>query len=83
MTIRVRQPLLIYVLLRSRLNAKISLSFKRDFENDRSKLRILADSRLENQRIWRFVLNSTINERTFVDIAVTELCNGMYVQLSL
>ena len=48
------------LLLRSQLNAKISLSFKRDFENDQSKLRILVDSRLENQRIWRFVLNSTI-----------------------
>ena len=49
-----------YVLLRSRLNEKISLSFKRDFEKDHSKLRILVDSRLENQRIWRFVMNSTI-----------------------
>ena len=48
------------ILLRSQLNAKISLSFKRDFENDHSKLRILVDSRLENQRTWRFVLNSTI-----------------------
>ena len=48
------------ILLRSQLNAKISLSFKRDFENDHSKLRILVDSRLENQRIWRFVLTSTI-----------------------
>ena len=47
-------------LLRSQLNAKISLSFKRDFENDHSKLRILVDSRLENQRIWRFVSISTI-----------------------
>ena len=33
--------------------------FKRDFEIDHSKLRILVDSRLENQRIWRFVLIST------------------------
>ena len=49
------------VLLRSQLNAKISLSFKRDFENDHSKLRILVDSCLENQRIWRFVLISTIS----------------------
>ena len=51
------------VLLRSQLNAKITLSFKRDFENDHSKLRILFNSRLENHRIWRFVLISTI--RTF------------------
>ena len=49
------------ILLWSQLNAKISLSFKRDFENDHTKLRILVDSRLENQRIWLFVLNSTIN----------------------
>ena len=34
---------------------------KENFENDHSKLRILVDSRLENQRIWRFVLTSTIN----------------------
>ena len=47
-------------LLRSQLNAKISLSFKRDLENNHSKLRILVDSRLENHRIWRFVLTSTI-----------------------
>ena len=33
------------VLLRSQLNAKISLSFKRDFENDHSKLRILEKSK--------------------------------------
>ena len=38
-------------LLRSQINAKISLSFKRDFENDHSKQRILVDSRLENQRM--------------------------------
>ena len=44
----------------SNINAKISLSFKRDFENDQSKLRILDDSRIENQWIWRFVLTSTI-----------------------
>ena len=48
------------VALRSQLNAKISLSFTRYFENDHSRLRILVDSRLENQRIWRFVLNSII-----------------------
>ena len=42
------------VLLRSQLNAKISLSFQRDSENDQSKLRILVDSRLENQRIQRY-----------------------------
>ena len=48
------------LLLRSQLDAIISLSFKRDFENDHSKLRTLVDSRLENQRIWRFVLTSTI-----------------------
>ena len=40
---------------------KISLSFKGDFENDRSKLRILVDSRLENQRMRSFVLTSTIH----------------------
>ena len=56
-----RPPLHAHILLRPRLNAKISLSFKRDFENDHSKLRILVDSRLENQRIWRFVLKSTIS----------------------
>ena len=39
------------MLLWSQLNAKISLSFKRDFGNDHSKLRILVDSRLKNQRI--------------------------------
>ena len=48
------------LLLRSQLNARISLSFKRNFENDQSKLRILVDSCLENQRTWLFVLNSTI-----------------------
>ena len=47
-------------LLLSQLNAKISLSFKRDIENDHSKLRILVDFRLENQLIWCFVLTSTI-----------------------
>ena len=50
----------LFLLLRSQVNAKISLSFKRDFENDHSKLRKLVDSRLENQRIWRFDLTSTI-----------------------
>ena len=50
------------ILLRSQLNAKIYLSFKRDFENDNSQLRILVDSRLENQRIWHFVLISTIGK---------------------
>ena len=44
--------------------AKISFSFKRDFEYDYSKLRILVDSRLENQRIWRFVLISTISQQS-------------------
>ena len=58
----------VIVLLRSQLNTKISLSFKRDFENDHSKLRILVDSRLENQRIWRFVLTSTITIVTLVTI---------------
>ena len=51
---------ILLILLRSQLNAIIYLSFKRYFENDHSKLRILVDSRLENQRIWRFVLYSTI-----------------------
>ena len=37
------------LLLRSQLNAKISLSFKRNFENDHSKLRILVNSRIENR----------------------------------
>ena len=54
-----------HLLLRSQLNDKISLSFKRDFENDQSKLRILVDSRLKNQKIWRFVLISTIYEYYF------------------
>ena len=54
--------------LRSQLNAKISLSFKRDFENDHSKLRILVDSRLENQKIWRFVLTSTIDHRPKISV---------------
>ena len=48
------------LLLQSQLNDKISLSFKRDFENDHSKPRILVDFRLENQIIWHFVLTSTI-----------------------
>ena len=48
------------ILLRSQLNAKISLYFEREFENDHSKLRIFVDSRLENQRMWRFVLTSTL-----------------------
>ena len=38
------------VLLWSQLNAKISFSFKRDFENDHSKLRLLVDSRLEKKK---------------------------------
>ena len=53
---------------------KISLSFKRDFENDHSKLRILVDSRLENRRIWRFVLTLTIilaRQRIFDTISST------------
>ena len=54
-------PVTLLVLLRSQTNAKISLPFKRDFENNHSKLRILVDSRLENQRIWCFVLITTIS----------------------
>ena len=43
------------------------LSFKRDFENDPSKLQMLVDSRLENQRIWLFVLTeaSTVTQTRY------------------
>ena len=65
------------LLLRSQLNAKISLCFKRDFENDHSKLRILVDSRLENHRLWRFVLTSTTNTTCvsafFLSVTTTHL----------
>ena len=46
--------------------ARISLSFKRDFENDHSKLRILVDSRLENQRIWRLVVTATVHLSLYI-----------------
>ena len=72
------------ILLRSQLNAKISLSFEREFENDHSKLRIFVDSRLENQRIWFFVLTSTISSLyemkiCFNNASISDICFVCFV----